>query len=116
MPPNRVLAVSSLEPPILRACKYFKIRKTRYRATRKSPPTRPRRTSLPRNDTNKPVPPAESGQMPAGEDEVTTSKPDPHDATESGRMPADEDEVTTTKPAPMTPQRVAGCQPARTRG
>ena len=35
-----------------------------------------------------------------GKDEVTTTKPDPHEAAESGRMPADEDKVTMTKPAP----------------
>ena len=52
--------------------------------------------------TTKPDPheAAESGRMPAEEDEVTMTKPAPHEAAESGRMPADKDEVTTTKPAP----------------
>jgi hypothetical protein len=78
-----------------RANEHFKIRKTRYRATRKSPPNEA--------TTNKPAPhdAAESGRMPAGEDKAMTTKPaHPADATASSRMPASEDEAMTNKPAP----------------
>jgi hypothetical protein len=51
--------------------------------------------------------------MPADEDQVTTTKPAPHDAAESGRMPAGEDKVMTTKPGPH--DAAASGRPARTR-